>query len=724
MSTRAVVFSLTLLAAACAACTKEPSPPAPASSAEMSGHARMVEALAAAHRRTGPENRFLGDGKLVFLMQRLDALPIDAPAFDRCRLELEVGRQELRLGRTEVAIEHFQRAEELVESVPASERTAVELTVLMHCSIASLRLGENQNCVKCADGAGCMFPIEAAGVHEDPAGSRGSIPYLLRILEHGGADEPTRARARWLLNIACMTIGGAPDEVPPEHLIDPALFRSAEPFARFENAAFDRGLATLNHCGAAVIDDFDGDGAFDIMTAGFELDGEILLFMGRGDGTFDERGAASGLEGFPGGLNMIHADVDDDGDLDVYVLRGAWLDRLGRIPNSLLANDGRARFQDVTFQAGLSDRHEPTQTAAFADYDNDGDLDLYVGNENAASQLFRNTGDGTFEDVAAGAGVENHRFAKAVVFGDYDGDRFPDLFVSNDFGENRLYRNRGDGTFEDVAETAGVAGPTLSFPAWFWDFDNDGALDIYVSSYVEDLGEVAASYLDPEWDGELGRLYRGDGAGRFENVTVAMGLNRLAAAMGANFGDLDNDGWLDFYLGTGWPGYEALVPNVMYRNRGGTGFSDVSAAGGFGHLQKGHAIVFADVDGDGDQDVFEQMGGAYAGDAFHDALYVNPGHGNHWLSVELVGVTSNRSAIGARIRADFTEGSVSRSIYRHVNSGGSFGSNPLRQHLGLGGATRVDRLEICWPTSGRVQVFEDVAIDRSITIREDQETPP
>ena len=125
--------------------------------------------------------------------------------------------------------------------------------------------------------------------------------------------------------------------------------------------------------------------------------------------------------------------------------------------------------------------------------------------------------------------------------------------------------------------------------------------------------------------------------------------------MGANFGDLDNDGWLDFYLGTGYPDYEGLIPNVMYRNRGGTGFADVTTAGGFGHLQKGHGVSFADLDNDGDQDVFEQMGGAYPGDGFADVLFENPGFGNHWIAVKLVGARSNRSAIGARIRVEIVE---------------------------------------------------------------------
>ena len=135
-------------------------------------------------------------------------------------------------------------------------------------------------------------------------------------------------------------------------------------------------------------------------------------------------------------------------------------------------------------------------------------------------------------------------------------------------------------------------------------------------------------------------------------------------------------------------------------------------------MQKGHGVAFADLDEDGDQDVFIELGGAFPGDGFGDALFENPGFGNHWLEVRLEGVRSNRSAIGARIRCDIVEDGARRSVYRHVNSGGSFGANPLRQSIGLGSAERVERLEVYWPTSDTTQVFEDVAVDQRLTIVE------
>ena len=267
----------------------------------------------------------------------------------------------------------------------------------------------------------------------------------------------------------------------------------------------------------------------------------------------------------------------------------------------------------------------------------------------------------------------------------------------------------------------GVTGPFKSFPVWFWDFDNDGVLDLYVSAYEAGIEHVAAAYLGLPFETELARLYRGNGRGGFEEVAKQRNLTRPNFPMGANFGDVDSDGYLDFYLGTGDTLYWSLTPNVMYRNRGGNSFADVTTAGGFGNLQKGHGVVFADFDHDGDHDIFAQMGGAYPGDKFNDAFFENPGFGNHWITIKLVGLQTNRSAIGARIRVEVIEDGQSRSIYKHVNSGGSFGANPLRQTIGLGEATKIELLEVFWPTTGRTQTFQDVPLDQHIRIVEGQD---
>ena len=533
--------------------------------------------------------------------------------------------------------------------------------------VAWLRRGESQNCALRHNAESCILPIRGAGIHVEQEGSRQAMRRLLELAADTAADRASSIHLKsvWLANIAAMTVGEYPDGVPESFRIPTEIFASDVPFPRFENVAPELGLAAFNLFGSAVADDFDGDGWIDLFTSTAHTSEQARLYRNNRDGRFTDVSDAANLEGINGGLNAVQADYDNDGDADVLVLRGAWLRAAGRHPKSLLRNDGHGRFEDVTFDAGMGERYYPTQTANWADYDNDGDLDLYVGHEEdgrdvteAPCQLWRNEGNGTFVEVADQAGVATHAFVKGVVWGDYDADRFPDLYVSVNGGPNRLYHNNRNGTFTDVAREAGVSLPLDSFPVWFWDYDNDGALDLYVAAYRGATGALAAvalSYFGGAPALELGRLYRGDGHGGFRDVAPQTGLTRLHLAMGSNFGDLDNDGWLDFYLGTGYPDYEALMPNVMYRNDGGKRFQDVTWNGGFGHLQKGHAVAFADFDQDGDQDVFEQMGGAYAGDRASNVYYRNPGFGGHWIALQLAGTRSNRSAIGARIRIDITD---------------------------------------------------------------------
>ena len=673
-------------------------------------HRRMLELLRDIRDQGSRGNEYTGDALHARERGQLELLPADVSAAHRARLHLIVGKDELRLGRNEQAVTHLLKAYEL------SDKNLVQPAFQL--AVAYLRLGETQNCLAHRNAESCILPIRGGGVHREQAGARTAIRYLTEVLDH----RPQHIAARWLLNLAYMTVGEYPEKVPSDFLVPPRRFESEQEFPRFRDIAPKLGLNTVSLSGGAIADDFDDDGWLDIVVSDWSPRGQLRYFRNNGDGSFTERTNEAGILGLFGGLNLLQADYDNDGDLDIYVLRGAWLGQAGRHPDSLLRNDGKARFSDATFDAGLGEAHYPTQTAAWADYDNDGDLDLYVGNEVFPCRLFRNNGDGSFTDVAEFAGVTNDDVAKAVVWGDYDGDRYPDLYVSNFGGPNRLYHNNGDGTFTDVASDADVTYPFKSFPAWFWDFNNDGSLDLFVSGYERRVEDVAAHYFGlPAIETEPDSLYQGDGKGSFQEVSFDVNLDRITQPMGSNFGDLDNDGFLDFYLGTGYPEYEGLMPNLLFHNVGGKRFIDVTTPAGLGHLQKGHGVAFADLDHDGDQDIFAELGGAYAGDVFGNALFENPGFGNHWLVVKLVGVTSNRSGIGARIRADIIEDGKKRSIYRWVNSGGSFGANPLRQHLGLGRAESIQSLEIYWPASDRTQMFRDVAVNQFIVVTEDHE---
>lgn len=686
-------------------------------------HQRMLTALE--EIKIGRDDNWMfGDQKARQLRKQLELISAsDTPAevFD---WHYKLGVAELRLGREQEAINALTKAAGLLVRFHGVEKVQRHFDVIFRLGVAYMRLGETQNCCLANNPDSCLLPIQGGGIHSNTEGSTKALRCFEEVIEFTEPDSAAHLQTRWLINLAYMTLGKYPDNVPPAYLIPPDAFGADAPFPRFKNIAKSIGLDTFSLCGGAVADDFDNDGYIDLAVSSYDPQDPLRYFHNNGDGTFVERTKQAGLTGIRGGLNMIHADYDNDGYVDILVLRGAWLFGSGRHPNSLLKNNGDGTFQDVTFAAGLGDNHYPTQTASWADIDNDGDLDLYVGNESsgdvqAPCQLFRNQGDGTFQDIAKTAGVTNNRFTKGVIFGDYDGDHDPDIYVTNLDGPNRLYQNQGDGTFSDVAAGLGVTKPDSSFPCWFWDVDNDGHLDIFASSYSGDIADSAASALGLPIQADLPRLYRGNGTGGFDEVGEQYNLRTPSLPMGSNFADVNGDGYLDFYLGTGDPDFMNLMPSQMYLNQSGKSFADVTTSGGFGNLQKGHAIAFADFDNDGDLDIFAQMGGAFPGDRYNDSFYENPGFGNHWLTLKLVGIKSNRSAIGARIRVTLPQPGSPAVIYRHVNSGGSFGANSLRQNIGIGNATEIAKLEILWPTTGKTQTFTDLPIDQCLEIRED-----
>jgi FG-GAP-like repeat/ASPIC and UnbV len=639
----------------------------------------------------------------------------------------------LRVDRTEEAIAEVERLFGVLRSMPGFLQREKAPHYLR--GLAYLRLAEIQNCVARHNDECCVFPLKGGGVHSEKSPAEQAVVSFTDYL----AIDPEALQIRWLLNIAYMALGKHPDGVPPKHLI-PDRVPGAADFPRFPDIAAECGITKRNHAGGCIVDDLDGDGVLDIFLSSLLPDAPLTFYRGKGDGTFEDVAARALLKEQWGGLNLVATDYDGDGDLDVHVLRGGWLMDDGRIRKSLLRNEGNGTFTDVTHASGLAAvAPTPSQTAAWFDYDNDGDLDVYVGNESRVDptlgktefspksdypgNLFRNEGNGTFTDVAKQAGVTNDRYAKGVAAGDYDNDGWTDLYVSN-IGKNRLYRNKGDGTFEDVAPKLGMTEPAgRSFATWFFDFDNDGNLDVWCGGYDTDPGDIAAWMLGKPFNSSPPRLYRNKGDGTFEDVTRMAELWRPIAPMGANFGDLDNDGWLDVYLSTGAPQYEAISPHVMLRNVKGRHFTDVSVAGGFAHLQKGHGVAFADLDCDGDQDVFNENGGLYEGDSFYNSLYENPGNSNRFLTLKLEGKKSNRLAYGARIKVVVKTPAGERAVHRAVGSVSSFGGSPARQEIGLGDASAIDHVEIWWPATGTRQKLGGLELDAFYSVVEGEAVP-
>lgn len=675
-----------------------------------------------------------GRGKrgIAAFRARYDALRLDTPPtreqlLDRTLLEKTVGFLYMYDGEFEKSADWLARAYKtaLSHDLPGAIRS--ELIALL--GIVSLRRGEVENCLECIGPSSCIFPLAREAAHTRPEGAREAVRWFAAYLE----ESPDDLRVIWLLNLAYMALGEYPESVPARFLLPVEPFKSRTDVGRFKNVAAAAGLSIRgpNLAGGSIFDDFNGDGLPDLFTTSVDADRGASLFVNRGDGTFADRSAETGLGEQIYAINVSRTDFDNDGDLDVLLVRGGW-EKPARM--SLLRNRGDGVFDDVTIASGLA---EPiaSEAAVWGDYDNDGWLDLFVCGEyfppaRAPSdeapdprnrcRLYRNQKDGTFRDVAQQAGVLNDGCAKGAAWGDYDADGHLDLFVSNMGQPCALFHNEGNGTFIDVAPALGVTGADVSFACWFWDYDNDGLLDLYVNDYRASVAEVVACSIGHSVPGSSRpRLYRNLGARGFREVSRRVGLDRPMAPMGANFGDIDNDGFLDIYLGTGDMSYAGLDRKLLLRNMDGSSFEDVTTSSGTGHLQKGHGISFADWDDDGDLDLFVELGGAVPGDRAHNALFQNPGHGRHWLKVKLIGTKTNRAALGASIRVDLknADGTM-RSIYRTVGNNSSFGGNSLVELVGLLDSTSVAQLNVSWPTSRSVQVFREIPGNQSIVITE------
>ena len=676
-------------------------------------------------RVRGSDNFLWGRDPLA----RLDALGDAIPdTQDGLVTLLERGWERLKFGRLDDAIADLDRAEALAITLGDAPRRATARQALTQ---VWLRRAEIDNCITQGQGTSCLAPFATTAHHTVRLGME-TVDAIVR--RHADEDDASHLGMRWAINVARMALGDWPAAVRDDLRIEAARLTSELPAAPWVNLTHDTPLgATPTLAGGATIDDIDGDGLLDIVTSDMGLDGGFRVLLSVGDGTFCDASNASGLARVPGILHFVPADIDNDGDLDLIAPRGAWLGTDGRIRPSLLINDGAGRFTDNAVAAGLADTVGPSQVVAVADVDGDGWLDIYLGRERNwrgsayPASLYLNQQDGTFVDAAAGWGIDTPRFVKGAAFGDIDGDRDPDLYVSVFGGDNVLYRNTGTG-FEPILD-APVAQPTHSFATWFFDVEQDGDLDLFVAAYPESA--LPGNILDPQFgrgadafvEGLLGlheadatpRLYRND-AGTFTDVTDILRLGRAHAVMGASVGDLDADGLPDLYLGNGAPGYEALEPNTMLLNRGSTGFFETTTDARVGHLQKGHGVAIGDLDEDGDLDMLAEVGGVFEGDAFPDALFLNPLEDVPSLTIDLEGMTSNRDAIGARVRV--TVGWTTR--HYAVGAVSSFGSHSRRITAPLPAGTTGDvRVEIDWP-SGATETVTAASAGHVIRIVEGQ----
>jgi hypothetical protein len=526
---------------------------------------------------------------------------------------------------------------------------------------------------------------------------------------------------------------------------------SSEPRVQFVNVAREAGITFKHENGASKEKlmpetfgsgvawiDFDNDGLPDLffsngadLAHGKPSPGNVL-YHNLGNGKFEDVTAKAGVAGngmFATGATV--GDYDNDGFLDLFVT--------GYNSRQLFHNNGDGTFTDVTAKAGVSGGGW-SSSAAWVDYDRDGYLDLFVARyleydiktapycgykqegyrmycdpqqfDGVPAQLFHNNHDGTFTDVSVRAGIAN-RAGKGlgVVVGDIDLDGWPDIFVTNDGVRNFLYRNKGDGTFQDITYTAGTGfdmnGKAMAgMGTEIADFDGDGIPDIFLTAFSR----------------EYNTLFRNLGKLQFEDVTLKAGLQSgfLTLAFGAKLFDYDNDGLLDIFCTNGHvtdnvelydPQLTYRQSDLLYQNIGGGRFKDVSAESGpafrIKHVGRGAAV--ADFDNDGDLDIVVADCGGPA------LLYRNDGgNRNHWLAIKARGRESNRFGLGSKVR--ITAGGATQ--YREINPSGSYlSTSDMRLYVGLGKETVARRLEIEWPR-GKKQVLENVPAGQVLTLDE------
>ncbi|HEX4346673.1 MAG TPA: FG-GAP-like repeat-containing protein [Vicinamibacterales bacterium] len=521
-------------------------------------------------------------------------------------------------------------------------------------------------------------------------------------------------RTRLLLWLAAQKSGGYELDVPADMRMQVRSGKQPTALA-LDDIASRVGLDKTSGGRGTAVFDYDGDGWLDVLVAAAH--GGCTLYKNNGDGTFTDMSIPSGMDGCLTAFITTIGDYNNDGHPDIFVTRNGFFS--GEC--SLYRNNGDGTFTEVTQEAGLSG-WGPAFTASWVDYDGDGRLDLYVAynlgslfERKTKNRLFHNNGDGTFTDVTDDAGLVTEWPTIGSCWGDYDNDGRPDLFVSNSLGRSQLFHNNGDGTFTEVGRDAGIDMYGLGSICYFIDYDNDGWLDIVqnVWSDSEDVIHTLEHGEGPP-DGQPIRVWRNNRDGTFSLRSRELGVTGCWGSMSGNAGDLNNDGWQDIVLGNGSPRMERVEPLTLLQSDGRR-FHDVTFTAGLPITGKSHGVNMADLFGDGRMSLLVASGGAYPGDLLTVGAFCPKEKPGHYLNIRLIGVKSNRSAIGARI--GIREGG--REQHRLVSGGSQFGCLPLEQHFGLGPVTEmVDSIEIWWPSGLKQRIDGPLKADTTIQITE------
>jgi hypothetical protein len=527
------------------------------------------------------------------------------------------------------------------------------------------------------------------------------------------ADSPDRLGTKWWVFLAAQKMGGYPAEVPQNARMELKAGRHPSS-VEFEDVAAIIGLDKTSAGRGTAIFDIDGDGYLDMVIS--SAHGGCSVYHNNGDGTFTDITVGSGLDNCVNTFALAVGDYNNDGLDDLYITRLGFY--MGE--SILMRNNGDGTFTDVTKEAGVG-CWAPTFTAQWVDYDCDGNLDLFLANNlgglfdrKVQNRLFHNNGDGTFTDVSDAAGLSSIHPTIGSAWGDYNNDGYPDVFISCGVGRGQLFRNNGDGTFTEVSSEAGIDDIRFGSVAYWVDYDNDGWLDLvqYVWSPENDVISTYINGVGPE-EGRPMRIYHNNRNGTFTIKNRELGINGCFGTMSGNAGDFNNDGRIDFLLGNGDPHMDRTEPPIILEDDGTGHYNNVTFAAGLPYTGKGHGSNMADLAGDGRMCLIVASGGAYPADLLTTSVFRPKKLPGNYLNVRLVGSTSNRNAVGARIKLV----AGGREQHRLVSGGSGFGYLPYEQHFGLGKLEAVDFIEIVWP-SGLKQRVDGIPYNDTIRIHE------
>jgi len=503
----------------------------------------------------------------------------------------------------------------------------------------------------------------------------------------------------------------------------------------FRDIAEKLGFRRWHLAGAVSFFDMDNDTYLDLVANGVHAEPELYRFQPNVGYVLTQDAALAKISNVPPGC--VAADFNNDGFTDLYMTRAAWF---SNGPNRMLKNDGGKGFVDITEQSGDAPlAFQNSCGASVFDYDRDGLVDLAVsGTKGGSVRLLKNMGNFVFKDVTLKAGIDasNPTVTVSVTAGDVNNDGHIDLFV-NRFNpkkrleeghrkpKNALYMNQGDGTFRDEGVMRGVGSGTPSgFASWMFDYDNDGDLDILASNFAWMDETLLKGFSERiPWSGAYhgSALYRNDGTGHFKNIGQEVGFTP-SSVMGAQFIDLDLDGDLDIFLGPGRHTLINMQPLFVYRNDGNDVFTNITPLDNPSFYGKFHGMAFADIDRDGDPDMFVNNGGVLLSDRFQDMFLENTTKGKSWIHLKLVGTKSNRDAIGSRVEVSLEGGRRGdRVLMQEVAVGQGFSStNSPYLIFGLDDAVMVKDVKIRWPT-GETRSLGPLAINQALVVTEGNE---